>query len=92
MNLQQDLYAKDVREKKTLAWDEIPLRPTLIRNIEGNVKLLFGNRESQEFSSVVDAEKWAEENNIKIRIRFGAAASHSDISEKQNGKLNGKPN
>jgi len=74
MNLFEDLYRKDVRESKNVTWDIVPLSPTLIQSIYGNAKLIFGKLESKEFPSALEAEKWAEESGIKIRIRHNAAS------------------
>jgi len=70
----QDLYKGDIRESKNVTWDEVPLFPTLVQSIYGNAKLIFGKLESKQFPSALEAEKWAETNSIKIRIRHNAAS------------------
>jgi hypothetical protein len=75
MDMFQDLYGRDVRESKDVTWDEVPLLATLLQSIYGGAKLIFGKVETKEFPSVLEAEKWADENNTKIKIRHNIKQS-----------------
>ena len=97
-NVFEVLYAKEIiEEKRTVV---APIIPTLVESIYNNVKLFF-DRKVKEFNSAEEAEKWAESNGVKIKIRHKAGSFvgenldskiyHRDDSEKfRQAKITGE--